>query len=163
MPDPHLELIGLIYRLYGSSRSLFAGPHANSGLVLLEALALAAIEVATEPPTVSDVARELGYLRQSVQRAVNKLIALGLVERQANRHHKSNPVYTLTAAGHSRMTIVRQPAHVLADHLRTVFSAERAVALVSEMAALNAAISAVGMLDDSKGQAVQIIAEPQPL
>ncbi len=137
----------MIYRLHGSMRSLFAGPHASTGLVLLEAMALASVATAAEPPTVSHVARELGYLRQSVQRAMNKLITLGLIERRANRNHKTSPVYVLTADGHARMEAVRRPSMVLADHLASVFSAERAAALVAEMQALNAAILSIDKLN----------------
>lgn len=146
MSDPRRQAIGLIYRLHGGLRSLFSGPHVSTGLVLLEAMVLAAVASGEKPPTVSHVARELGYLRQSVQRAMNKLIDLGLVERQPNEVHKSAPVYVLTEQGWERLALVHRPAQILADHLESLFPAKRAQKLVAELKDLHAAIAEIEKL-----------------
>ncbi len=146
MNDPRRQLIGLIYRLHGSLRSLFSGPHTGTGLVLLEAMVLATVASEEKPPTVSHIARELGYLRQSVQRAMNKLIELGLVKRQPNDVHKSAPVYVLTEPGWERLTLVHAPAQILADHLEALFPAKRAQKLVAELKELHSAIAKIETL-----------------
>jgi len=115
---------------------------------LLEAMVLASVETAEHPPTVSQVARELGYLRQSVQRAMNKLATLGLIERRPNGQHKASPVFILTAQGHDRMKQVRRPSQILANHLAPHFPVDRAEVLLAEMRALNAVISSIDKLDD---------------
>lgn len=148
MNDPRRELIAMVYRLHGSLRSLFAGPHSSTGLVLLEAMVLASVATADHPPTVSQVARELGYLRQSVQRAMNKLTILGLIERRPNSQHKASPVFVLTEQGHDRMHDVRRPSQMLANRLAPHFPADRAEFLLAEMRALNAAISSIDKLAD---------------
>lgn len=140
--DPRRLLIGMIYRLHGNLRTLFSGPHVDSGLVLLEALALATVAAADAPMTVSQIGRELGYLRQSVQRAVNKLLDEGLIIAQPNAQHKSAPVYAITPAGQERLTIVHQPAHILSDALAAEFPDERVAALLHELTDLQRAIQA---------------------
>lgn len=131
--DPRSELIAVIYRLHGSLRSLFAGPNAKTGLVLLEALALVVIMDAPDPPTVSEVGRVLGYSRQSVQRAVNKLAELGLVRTVDNPRHKRAPIYIATPEGVERTRLVRMPALSLAGQLATDFSDQDTDRLVREL------------------------------
>ena len=148
MHDPRRQIIGLTYRLHGRLRSVFSGPHADTGLVLLEAMVLATIDAENAPPTVSQIARELGYQRQSVQRAMNKLIELELVERQPNSNHKSAPVFVLTAAGVERLKLVHRPAQILADHLAKAFPDDRARDLVEQLQAMHDALAVFDAVPD---------------
>ncbi|MFM5931087.1 MAG: MarR family winged helix-turn-helix transcriptional regulator [Novosphingobium sp.] len=139
--DSRRQLIGLIYRVHGNLRSLFSGPVAGADLALLEALALATIDATPQPLTVSQIGRELGFLRQSVQRAVSKLVELGLVEAQPNAAHKSAPVFVITDAGRQRMLSIETPAQELADSLAGIFDDARAAALCRELSDLRKAIN----------------------
>lgn len=139
-----MAMIAMVYRVHGSLRSLFAGPNANTGLVLLEALALGTIYGDSNPPTVSEIGRELGFSRQSVQRAVNKLVDLGLIEALPNPRHKKAPVFVATHAGAERMKLVQAPSRQLAADLAATFDDARAQALLSELDDLLAAIRACG-------------------
>jgi DNA-binding MarR family transcriptional regulator len=141
--NPRSDLIGLIYRLHGSLRSRFAGPNAGTGLVLLEALVLVVVMDAPEPPTVSDIGRQLGYSRQSVQRAVNKLVDLALLESLDNPRHKRAAIYVVTPEGRDRTLLVREPADRLADELEAEFGDARARALVRELVQLLRCINAL--------------------
>lgn len=51
------------------------------------------------PRTVAQMARRLGYARQSVQRTVDQLARDGLVHYIPNPDHKASPLVELTAAG----------------------------------------------------------------
>ncbi|MGV7031493.1 MarR family winged helix-turn-helix transcriptional regulator [Methylobacterium symbioticum] len=62
---------------------------------------LGAATLAAEPPTVARIAREMGQTRQGVQRTVNDLLRLGLVELAENPHHRRARLVTLTEAGRS--------------------------------------------------------------
>ncbi|QIG80978.1 MarR family winged helix-turn-helix transcriptional regulator [Stakelama tenebrarum] len=138
--DPRVDLIAMVYRLHGAMRNRFAGPNANTGLVLLEALVLGAIVVNRDPPTVPEIGRMLGFTRQSIQRAVNKLIALELVEPRANPRHKRAPIFVATQAGRDRMREVQRPSEALAEELAAEFDVARATALRDELAALLSAV-----------------------
>lgn len=138
--DPRMDLIAVIYRLHGAMRSLFAGPPSGVKMVLLEALVLGAIVHDAEPPTVSQIGRELGYSRQSVQRAVNKLVEVGLVERQENPRHKRAPIFVPTTAGVVRMHEVQRCSRELAEYLSAAFPDKRSNKLLGELRDLAAGI-----------------------
>lgn len=140
--EPRVILIGMIYRLHGSLRNLFAGPNANTGLVLLEALTLSIVGAEREAPTVSDIGRKLGFSRQAIQRAANKLLELSLVETRPNPNHKRAPVFVTTALGDQRILEVRAPAQHLADSLANEFDDARSLRLILELDDLLAAIGA---------------------
>lgn len=142
--DYRMALIATTYRLHGALRSIFAGPHANTGLVLLEALVLGTIFNDPHPPTVSEIGRALGFSRQSVQRAVNKLVTLDLVCAAPNPRHKTAPLFVVTEAGAARMLMVEAPSRRLAAELEDSFDDMRAQRLLEEMTDLLAAITARG-------------------
>lgn len=142
--DPRMDLIAMVYRLHGVMRSLFSGPPSGVKLVLLEALVLGAIVNDAEPPTVSQIGRELGYSRQSVQRAVNKLAEVGLVERRENPRHKRAPVFVPTADGIVRMHEVQRTSRELAQYLSAAFPDERSESLLGELQDLAAAVDTYG-------------------
>lgn len=142
--DARMALIATTYCLHGALRSSFAGPQANTGLVLLEALALGTICNDPHPPTVSEIGRALGFSRQSVQRAVNKLVSLDLVRAAPNPRHKTAPLFVVTEAGATRMLMVEAPSRRLAAELADSFDDMRAQRLLEEMTDLLAAITAKG-------------------
>ncbi|MEW9856526.1 MarR family winged helix-turn-helix transcriptional regulator [Novosphingobium sp. M1R2S20] len=141
--DPRSAVIGMVYRLHGSLRTLFAGPHARFGLVLLEALSLSVVCEAEEAPTVSEVGRILGYSRQSVQRAMNKLVEMDLVRAVDNPRHKRAPIFAATPAGISLSAQVRKKADALAEGLAEHFSDAEAEVLFREMERLLGCIKAL--------------------
>lgn len=95
------ELVLEIFRLNG--RLLSAGDKlvADIGLTSARWQVLGAIHYASEPQTVSWLARSMGLTRQGVQRIVNELVGEGLVAFKANPAHKRAPLATLTRKGHS--------------------------------------------------------------
>lgn len=142
--DPRMELIAMIYRLHGAMRSLFDGPPSAVRLVLLEALVLGVIVNDVEPPTVSQIGRELGYSRQSVQRAVNKLLELGFVARRDNPQHKRSPMIVPLKPGIECMAQVQESSNKLAIFLAEQFPDDRTAGLVGELQELASAINAYG-------------------
>lgn len=138
--DPRMELISLAYRLHGALRSDFAGPPSGSRLVLLEALVLGIIDTAREAPTVAHVGRQLGYSRQSVQRAANKLLELGYVERNEDPRRKGSHVFCATEEGSRQMQWHRQSVLKLARSLAGQFDDARCRRLAADLRELVAEI-----------------------
>ncbi len=58
--------------------------------------------------TVSQIARRMGLARQGVQRIVNDLEGLGLVEFEENIDHKRAPLIALTESGRKVMAEVNE-------------------------------------------------------
>jgi DNA-binding MarR family transcriptional regulator len=136
------QIIASIYLLHGSLRSHFGGPRGNTGLVLLEALVLGAVVSTPTPLTVPDIGRMLGYSRQAIQRAANKLIELKLLETAANPNHKRASVYRATNKGRGLMSEVQVPTLELATTLTDEFDLARAQRLNADLQALLVAIKA---------------------
>lgn len=59
--------------------------------------------IALRPQPVAWLARDLGSQRQSIQRIVNDLHALGFVDFEMNPHHRRSPVVVLTEVGRRRI------------------------------------------------------------
>ena len=51
------------------------------------------------PDTVSDIARNMGLTRQSVQRVVNEMVKDGLLVFDVNPHHKRSKLVRMTSKG----------------------------------------------------------------
>jgi len=60
---------------------------------------MGAIDIAGQPLTVSQIARRMGLSRQGVQRIVNDLVSLGMIEAAKNLDHKRAPLISLTKNG----------------------------------------------------------------
>lgn len=105
------ELVLEIFRLNG--RLLSAGDKlvADIGLTSARWQVLGAIHYASEPQTVSWLARSMGLTRQGVQRIVNELEADGLVAFRANPAHRRAQLVMLTRKG--------QSAYAAADRRQT--------------------------------------------
>ncbi len=64
---------------------------------------MGAIDLEGRPLTVSQVARRMGLTRQAVQRIVNDLITIGMVEVNANVDHKRASLVSVTRLGADAM------------------------------------------------------------
>lgn len=99
-------LTGLILETFQLNGSLLdAGnqitkPH---GLTSARWQVMGAIDLEGRPLTVSQVARRMGLTRQAVQRIVNDLIAIGMVEVNANVDHKRASLVSVTRLGADAM------------------------------------------------------------
>ncbi len=93
------ELVLEVFRLNG--RLLSAGDKlvAGTGLTSARWQVLGAIHFASEPQTVSWLARSMGLTRQAVQRIVNELESDGLVAFKENPAHRRARLVTLTRKG----------------------------------------------------------------
>jgi len=60
---------------------------------------MGAIQVAREPLPVASIARNMGLVRQSVQRLADELASLGLVDFAENPHHRRAKLVLLTPRG----------------------------------------------------------------
>ena len=95
-------LTGLILELFRvNSLLLTAGDRLVAHLVLTSARwqILGAIVAAERPQPVAWLARDLGGNRQNVQRIINDLHKEGLVEFEANPHHRRAQLVVLTDKG----------------------------------------------------------------
>jgi DNA-binding MarR family transcriptional regulator len=70
-----------------------------------------------EPRTVSQIARIMGLIRQSVQRTADRLRAEGIVTYADNPAHRRANLVTLTARGRSVLNWVTQQQVVWANEL----------------------------------------------
>jgi DNA-binding MarR family transcriptional regulator len=62
------------------------------------------------PHTVAQMARRLGYARQSVQRTADQLVDGGLARYRENPDHKSSPLFELTASGRAALERITKAA-----------------------------------------------------
>ncbi len=73
------------------------------------------------PRTVAQIARRLGYARQSVQRTADQLSSDGLLRYRANPDHKKSALVELTADGATALSQITKAARkwhkALARHL----------------------------------------------
>lgn len=74
----------------------FAEPH---GLTSARWQVLGAIFLASEPPSIPQIADAMGVTRQGVLRQVKLLTDEALVRALSNPAHKRSPLYELTAEG----------------------------------------------------------------
>jgi DNA-binding MarR family transcriptional regulator len=95
-------LTGLILELFRVNSLLLTARDrlvAHLGLTSARWQILGAIVAAERPKPVAWLARDLGGNRQNVQRIINDLHKEGLVEFQANPHHRRAQLVVLTAKG----------------------------------------------------------------
>ena len=98
------ELILETFRLNG--RLLAVGDRLTAPLGLTSARWQVLGAIGEAPLPVSQIARNMGLTRQSVQRTVYLLASEGLVEFQANPNHRRAKLVSLTAEGRSRLAAV---------------------------------------------------------
>ncbi len=86
--------------------------------------------------TVSQIARNMGLRRQSVQRTVDLLASEGLLELAPNPHHRRAKLVLLTASGEAKLHEVFTGHIAFANQLGTEFSARDLRKAVGAMRAL---------------------------
>lgn len=93
------ELILEIFRFNGAL--LDAGNKITEpyGLTSARWQVMGAIDLAGRELTVSQIARRMGLSRQNVQRIVNDLVSIGIIETKVNVDHKRAPLISLTQKG----------------------------------------------------------------
>jgi DNA-binding MarR family transcriptional regulator len=94
--DAMVELIGQSFRL--NSRLLITADRMSreAGLTAARWQVLSAVTQATQPPTISDIARLLGLTRQSVQQVGDALAKDGLIIYQPNPKHRRASLVVVT-------------------------------------------------------------------
>ncbi len=102
------ELILEAFRLNGAL--LDAGNRITKPLGLTSARwqVMGAIELAGQPLTVAQVARRMGLARQGVQRIINDLERLEMLELKSNIDHKRSPLVSISAKGKRVMAEVNK-------------------------------------------------------
>jgi DNA-binding MarR family transcriptional regulator len=81
------------------------------------------------PHTVAQIARRLGYARQSVQRTADQLVRDGLARYRPNPDHKNSPFVELTESGAAALREITKAAHKW--HVRLAKQVDRADLLVT--------------------------------
>lgn len=93
------RLILETFRLNGSLLDAGNSITEPFGLTSARWQVMGAIELAGQALTVSQIARRMGLSRQGVQRVVNDLYSLGMIEAADNLDHKRAPLISLTKNG----------------------------------------------------------------
>ncbi len=93
------ELILETFRLNGAM--LDAGNQLTKPMGLTSARwqVMGAIDLAGQPVTVAQIGRRMGLSRQGVQRIVNELVKLGMLELESNLDHKRAPLVAVSRKG----------------------------------------------------------------
>lgn len=99
LSDPLFVMIGELLLANGRMKSAFAQAIAATGLTQMAYQTFVLISDSAEPTTVPELGRRLGHPRQVMQRAVNELIAAGLIETLPNPQHKRIRLLRLTGSG----------------------------------------------------------------
>jgi DNA-binding MarR family transcriptional regulator len=145
--DPEVEelmrVIGRVYSLYGVLRTHITSDQATLGLAQLDALVLGVVVHYSEPVTVAQIGRMIGYPRQSVQRAARSLAEAGLVTFAPNPRHKRAPLLMATAHGRHIERLTETKARELSAVLKRAYPLERARRMAEELSDLLDAIAAI--------------------
>lgn len=130
----------LAFRLNGQFLALAEHLAAPAGLTATRWQVLGA--VVAEPLPVSQIARDMGITRQSVQRTADLLAHDGLVEYLPNPAHRRAKLVTPTADGRDAMARI-SPGHARAAALLVdEVGAQRWETIVEGLQALSAALDA---------------------
>jgi DNA-binding MarR family transcriptional regulator len=93
------ELVLEAFRLNGELLAMGDDLVADLGLTSARWQVLGAISLASGPLSASQIARNMGLTRQSVQRIANELAAEGFVRFAPNPHHQRAKLVLLTRKG----------------------------------------------------------------
>ncbi|MGU3294398.1 MarR family winged helix-turn-helix transcriptional regulator [Williamsia sp. M5A3_1d] len=130
----------LAFRLNGQFLSLAEDLAAPAGLTATRWQVLGA--VVDEPLPVSQVARDMGITRQSVQRTADLLARDGLIEYLPNPAHRRAKLVTPSAEGRAAMARI-SPAHAhAAARLIDELGVARWQSIVDGLRTLSAALDA---------------------
>lgn len=102
-------LVADIYQLAGSFRRLGDRIARTAGSTQSEWQVLSV--ASGGPHTVAQIARRLGYARQSVQRTADQLVREGWARYKPNPDHKSSPLVELTESGMTALREITKAAH----------------------------------------------------
>ncbi|KQR98766.1 MarR family transcriptional regulator [Williamsia sp. Leaf354] len=131
----------LAFRLNGQFLALADDLAAPAGLTATRWQVLGA--VVSEPLPVSQIARDMGITRQSVQRTADLLAHDGLVEYLPNPAHRRAKLVTPTVEGREAMARI-SPGHArAAARLTDEVGAQRWETIVEGLRALSAALDAI--------------------
>lgn len=100
--DPVSKLALEVFRCNGSLIAAGDAIVAPLGLTSARWQVLGAVVEARGQLSVASIARNMGLVRQSVQRVVNDLVGLGLVRLTRNPHHRRAQLVELTQEGERR-------------------------------------------------------------
>lgn len=129
------RLIGEVFRLYGAivaAGDVVAKPF---GLTSARWQILGAIE-ATGNGTVSDLARQIGVSRQSVQRIVTEMVLEGSLTLLDNPHHRRAKKIATTETGRRNYEAVTAAWKATAERMDHRFGTEGLGAITHRMAEL---------------------------
>ncbi|MCS2159018.1 MarR family winged helix-turn-helix transcriptional regulator [Scandinavium sp. H11S7] len=144
MTNPHSyavdHLIGKVFLLYGaivSSGDAIASP---LGLTSARWQIMGAIDI-MGATTVSDLARQVGVTRQSVQRIVNEMVAEGYFVFMANPHHRRAKNIAMTDKGLKAHAAISQIWNKKAEQIDQYFGSENLNQLTQQLIELQHAFS----------------------
>lgn len=114
-----------VFRLNGLLVSAGDAHAAPDDLTTSRCQVMAALDIAGEPLTVAQIARNMGLTRQSVQRIVRLLTDEGLLALEPNPRHKRASLVTITDAGEARMSGARERHFAWAAQVASAFPRDR--------------------------------------
>ena len=116
------DLILEVFRVNGAL--LDAGNQITkpSGLTSARWQVTGAVNLEDRPLTVSQIARRMGLSRQAVQRTVNELAKLNMVEVAPNVDHKRAPLVLLSKAGRDAMSNIDKAQFAWVNEMADGFS-----------------------------------------
>lgn len=101
-------LVADVFHLAGAFRKL--GSHIASRVGQTQARWQVLSVLSGGPHTVAQIARRLGYARQSVQRTADQLVKARLARYEANPDHKTSPLVEITEQGASTLARITREA-----------------------------------------------------
>lgn len=101
-------LVADVFHLAGAFRRVGDRIAGNTGQTQARWQVLSAASI--DPRTVAQMARRLGYARQSVQRTADQLVRDGLGCYAPNPDHKASPLFELTPAGADALARIAKAA-----------------------------------------------------
>jgi len=137
--DAVTDLVLEVFRLNGALLAAGDALTGDLGLSSARWQVLGALE--TAPLTVSQVARNMGLTRQSVQRIANNLVDDGLLAPQDNPQHKRARLLRLTDLGRRRLATINQRQAGWADALAAAVPAAAVPAATATLEALRRQLS----------------------
>lgn len=117
LSHPVCELADEILRIGGRLRLIFGEATSAAGLSLLAYTVVIYVAESPVAPTVPQIGRSIGHPRQVIQRAVNELLAAGLIVTMPNPDHKRAPLLALSEAGEAFKEASDRRAIAIGDRL----------------------------------------------
>lgn len=126
-------LIDELVRLGPRLRSLFSDATSDIGLSTLETAVLTAVAESRSPPTVPQIGRSLGHLRQAVQRAANTLIDADMLVASPNPDHKRAHFLMLTQQGRDAYDTLAARARKVCDEFSEIAKPDHCLRMATEL------------------------------